>query len=258
MTLKATPASVTGSGAGNGPYTSEEFDTTATGAGEYHWIARFTGDANNNAAAGECLEEGENSEVEEASPEIATDATASVTVGAKIKDVATLSGLVSATGTGSVSFDLYKGEDCTEETFVMTLKATPSSVTGSGAGNGPYTSEEFDTTSTGTGEYHWIARFTGDANNNAAAGECLEEGENSEVEEASPEIATDATASVTVGAKIKDVATLSGLVRRDRNRLGQLRPLQGRRLHRRNLRHDAESDPVLGDRQRRRQRPLHL
>ena len=137
---------MTGSGAGNGPYTSEEFDTTSTGAGEYHWIARFTGDANNNAAAGECLEEGENTEVEEASPEIATDATASVTVGAKIKDVATLSGLVNATGTGSVSFDLYKGEDCTEETFVTTLKATPSSVTGSGAGNGPYTSEEFDTT----------------------------------------------------------------------------------------------------------------
>ena len=203
-TLKATPAKVNA----NGDYTSEEFDTTSSGAGAYHWIAHFTGDANNNKADGKCLDTDENTEVKKASPGLLTKAPASVTVGAKISDVATLSGLINPTGAGEVTFDLYKGTECTEQTKVTTLKATPAKVNA----NGDYTSEEFDTTSSGAGAYHWIAHFTGDANNNKADGKCLDTDENTEVKKASPGLLTKAPASVTVGAKISDVATLSGLI----------------------------------------------
>ena len=53
--------------------------------------------------------------VEEASPEIDTEATRPRSSAQNINDVATLSGLVSATGTGEVTFDLYKGADCSEQ-----------------------------------------------------------------------------------------------------------------------------------------------
>ena len=141
-------------------------------------------------------------------PRPPTKAPASVTVGAKISDVATLSGLINPTGAGEVTFDLYKGTECTEQTKVTTLKATPAK----SHANGDYTSEEFDTTSSGAGAYHWIAHFTGDANNNKADGKCLDTDENTEVKKASPGLLTKAPASITVGAKISDVATLSGLI----------------------------------------------
>ena len=98
--------------AANGDYTSANFDTTATGAGTYHWIAHFSGDANNKPVDGECEDENETTVVEEASPGLVTNATATAIVGENINDVATLSGLVSPTGAGSVTFDLYKGQDC--------------------------------------------------------------------------------------------------------------------------------------------------
>ncbi len=159
-TLNATPSSVEE----DGEYTSEEFDTTSSGAGTYHWIAHFSGDANNKPVDGECLEEDENTEVEKATPELVTSATASATVGQNISDVATLSGLVNPSG-GTVSFDLYKGADCSGQKLT-TLNATDNPV----GANGDYHSGNFDTTSSGAGTYHWIAHFSGDANNNPVDG----------------------------------------------------------------------------------------
>ena len=55
-----------------------------------------------------------------------------VTVGAKISDVATLSGLVSPSG-GAVTFDLYKGADCSAPNKVgATLNATDNAVAANG------------------------------------------------------------------------------------------------------------------------------
>ena len=53
---------------GNGHYTSQNFDTTNSGAGPYHWIAHYSGDANNNAVSGACFDNGENTTVEKATP----------------------------------------------------------------------------------------------------------------------------------------------------------------------------------------------
>ena len=141
------PRTVTGDGGGNGQYTSENFDTGSAsgGAGTYHWIAHFSGDANNKAVDGECDDENETTVVEEASPEIETEATPTAIVGENINDVATLSGLVSPTGDGEVTFDLYKGADCSEENFIETLTATPDGRPATVGANGNYTSENFDT-----------------------------------------------------------------------------------------------------------------
>ena len=158
-----------------------------------------------------CADENETTTVEKASPGIATEATRPAIVGEKIKDVATLSGLVSPDGTGEVSFDLYKGEDCSEENFLETLGSADNPVNA----NGEYTSDEFDTTASGAGTYHWIAHFSGDSNNKPVDGECEDENETTVVEKASPEIATEATPTAIVGEKIKDVATLSGLISPD-------------------------------------------
>ena len=151
------------------------------GAGTYHWIAHFSGDANNEAVSGQCSDENETSVVEKASPEIATEATATATVGEDISDVATLSGLVCPTGAGELTFDIYKGADCSGQ-VLETLGATPASVTE----NGEYTSEDFDTTASGAGTYHWIAHFSGDANNEAVSGQCSDENEETTVEKKTP------------------------------------------------------------------------
>ena len=95
-------------------------------------------------------------------PELVTSATATATVGQNISDKATLSGLVNPTGTGTVTFDIYKGADCSGAKLnAQPIAATPATV----SANGDYTSANFNTAATGAGTYHWIAHFSGDANN---------------------------------------------------------------------------------------------
>src|SRR5205823_10254928 len=113
------------------------------------------------------------------------------------------SGLSEATGKGTITFKLYSDSKC-ETTPVF--ESTSAGI----SANGNVNSGEYTTKATGT--YYWIASFSGDANNEAVSGECGDENETSVVEKAKPTIKTSATASVTVGEKIKDTATLSGLV----------------------------------------------
>ena len=205
-TLQATDNPVTA----NGTFHSPSVDTTTTGAGAYHWIAHYSGDANNNAANGACLDTNENTTVNKATPGLATQVSAAtLTVGAQISDAATLTGLVSPSG-GTVTFDLYKGTDCSAPNKIgATLAATDNPVTA----NGTFHSPSVDTTTTGAGAYHWIAHYSGDANNNAANGACLDTNENTTVNKATPGLATQvSSATLTVGASISDAATLTGLV----------------------------------------------
>jgi hypothetical protein len=119
--------------------------------------------------------------------------------------VATLSGLVNATGAGAVSFDLYKGTDCSGAKLA-TLSASPASVTA----NGNYTSQSFNTTSSGAGSYHWVAHYSGDANNKAVDGTCLANGENTTVIKITPALTTTAGPGATLGGGVTDTAHLSG------------------------------------------------
>ena len=48
---------------------------TVTNAGDYNWVASYSGDANNDGATGACGDEGETSTVNPATPSISTSAT---------------------------------------------------------------------------------------------------------------------------------------------------------------------------------------
>jgi hypothetical protein len=96
-----------------------------------------------------------------------------VAVGAKIKDTATLTGLVKASG-GEVTFKLYADSNC------ATKPVFESSATVSGSGTVKVSSTEFTTTATGT--FYWTAEYSGDTNNKPiAVSKCGESGETSMV-----------------------------------------------------------------------------
>ena len=161
-----------------------------TGAGADHWIAHYSGDANNEKADGACLATNENTTVNKAGPGLATQVNAATaTVGASISDAATLTGLISPSG-GTVTFDLYKGADCSAANKVgATLNATDNPV----AANGTFHSPSVNTTTSGAGADHWIAHYSGDANNEKADGACLATNENTTVNKAvGPGLATQA------------------------------------------------------------------
>src|SRR5262245_61521902 len=177
-------------------------DALPNSTGTYYWTGSFSGDKNNEAASTSCKDAGESSVVGPAKPKITTEATASVTVGEKIKDTATIRSEERRTGEGKITFKLFSDEKCETE--------VTSSVVEKIKANGKYDSGEFQTKATGT--YYWTASFSGDNNTEAASTSCKDAGESSVVGPAGPKITTEATASVTVGEKIKDTATISGLV----------------------------------------------
>ncbi|GMU73434.1 MAG: hypothetical protein AMXMBFR42_28890 [Burkholderiales bacterium] len=187
---------------GNGNYgPSNAYAPTAPG--NYYWIASYSGDANNTAVDGTCGATGETVTISKGAPKIVTSATAGpVKLGASISDQATLSDGVNPTG--SITFVAYGPNDAACATPVFTSNAVAVN------GNGVYNSAPAFTP-TAVGTYRWIASYSGDANNNAVAGACNDPGESSVVTQATPAIATTASAGGTVGpTSVTDQATLTG------------------------------------------------
>src|SRR5438128_2276959 len=140
-------------------YTSSGFTPTALGT--YHWIATYTGDANNDAVTTSCGDTGETLMVNsKANPSITTSlSTSSIFVGGGATDSATLSGGVSPVGT--ITFTVYRDACIGSAVFANTKIVS---------GNGVYTSDPF--LPSGGGIYHWIASYSGDANNNGYTTSC--------------------------------------------------------------------------------------
>jgi uncharacterized repeat protein (TIGR01451 family)/fimbrial isopeptide formation D2 family protein len=182
---------------GDGIYGPVSFTPSAPGV--YRWVASYSGDHDNAPVSGACNDNGENDTVVKADPAIATAASADVTVGGQISDVATVSGGFGPTGT--VTFVLYGPDDATCSAPIFTSANRTLSA-------GHATSAAFTTSQTGT--YRWIATYNGDANNHAISGDCNDANESVVVNKASPSIATTASGSVTVGGDISDTATVSG------------------------------------------------
>ena len=186
---------------------------TPTAAGNYYWIAFYSGDANNLAKQGTCGDAGETSTVTKASPQIATVADVGATLpGGTLDDSASLSGLTS-NASGTVTFRLY-GPDTTPivpTCDVGSLAFTSAAISIVNAGNGTATADSGELTPTKAGVYFWIASYNGDANNAAVSGVCGDANETSVVDKASPTIATSATNGTLPGASIHDVATVKGL-----------------------------------------------
>ena len=192
---------------GNGNYGSGNFTPTATGS--YRWIANYGGDVNNSATANGCNESNESVVVNPATPTIATVATEGGVAGDKISDTATLSGAHLPT-TGTITFSLYSATDpgCEDDPIFTSTVAI--------SAGGTATSAPFTVTLSGT--YHWIASYSGDANNVAVAGACGDQGETTVINKFNPDISTSLSsgnvngAKITVlfGASVTDQATLTG------------------------------------------------
>src|SRR5207244_1242794 len=161
---------------GNGTYHSAD-GTTKTRSDErrvgkaYQWLAKYSGDDNNNPAGSTCADEavviGLNS------PALGT--TPSETSG-KIGDTLTdNAGLTLATSDagGTISFYLFKPGDNCSDLGTAVYSSTGVAV----SGNGTYHSAD-GTTKTGSnvttqaGTYHWLAKYSGDDNNNPAGSTC--------------------------------------------------------------------------------------
>ena len=99
----------------NGDYDSSDF--TPANTGDFFWTADYSGDANNAAVSTACGDDGETSTVSPATPAITTTATAEVNLGSPIHDTATISGLVGADGTGTITFNAYSDAGCTNLAF---------------------------------------------------------------------------------------------------------------------------------------------
>lgn len=186
---------------GNGDYDSnadggaEIF--TATAAGDYRWVASYSGDDNNEPATGTCGDTGESSAVLKQQPSISTEVSDDeVVVGTDIHDVATLAGGYNPIGT--ITFNLYSDNDCTS-----LVKSWQVDVN---AGNGNYSSPDHTTTAAGT--YYWIASYSGDDNNEPVSGKCLDADETVVVDKDSPSITTTASAPIDIGGQINDTAML--------------------------------------------------
>jgi uncharacterized repeat protein (TIGR01451 family) len=189
---------------------------TPTTAGNYWWVASYSGDLNNTSAFGSCGDQGEKSTVTPATPTLTTTATDTTALpDGTLKDKADLSGLTTD-ATGTVIFRLY-GPDATPGTPTCTdgqggnlvFTSGPISITNNQDGTASATSGDFTPTNTGT--YFWVASYSGDANNGSVAGKCGDSGETSTVTKASPSISTDATSASLPAGTIHDVATVSGL-----------------------------------------------
>jgi uncharacterized repeat protein (TIGR01451 family) len=103
--------------------------------------------------------------VGKAKPALTTTPSAGGTIGTSVHDTAVLSDSVRATGT--IAFALYGVSDTTcTGTPVFTGSANV-------AGNGSVDSASYTPTAAGT--YRWVATYSGDANNEAAASKCGDE-----------------------------------------------------------------------------------
>jgi len=90
---------------------------------------------------------------------IATSAApGTASIGASVHDTATVSGLVNPTISGTVTFQFFSDAGCTTQVFTSTNPVGPAT--------GTATSDNFTVAQAGT--YHWVATYSGDANNTPA------------------------------------------------------------------------------------------
>ena len=164
---------------GNGTYHSAD-GTTKTGsnvttqAGTYHWLAKYSGDDNNNPAGSTCADEavviGPNNTT------LTTDAGGPFRIGeggtVDLHDTAMLAGGTND-ASGKITYHLYLGPSCSPENEVK--PASPVENTGVD-GNGPYGSPSITVDQPGV--YHWVAIYSGDDNNLGSTTACGDENEN--------------------------------------------------------------------------------
>ena len=191
---------------GDGEYKASFTPNTA---GKYVWVAEYGGDLPNTdkAVPSACSDENETTKVNKATPTLTTNASGPVTVGAQIHDTAHLSGLVEPTNTATINFKLYGPGDTTCTTPLngasgqnVTVNKVPA--------NNDYDSPNFTTTQAGS--YRWVAKYSGDTNNEEKTTACADALEVSVVNKATPTLTTTAGPGAVLGGQVSDTAHLSG------------------------------------------------
>ena len=124
--------------------------------------------------------------VQRAQPAIATVASANTSVGSQLTDTATVSGRVNPLPGATIDFRLYGPDDvsCFGAPIFTSTVAYP-------VAGGVVTSGGFTATQPGT--YHWVATYSGDANNAPVGGACNEANESTRVSAASSTSTTPGT-----------------------------------------------------------------
>jgi hypothetical protein len=186
---------------GPGNYTSDDF--TPSTAGNYYWIATYSGEpeSDNTPVAGACGDPGETSTAAKRTTALAT-AASSASIGAPVHDMATLSGATAGAG-GTLSFSLY-GPSASPGCAAFPIYTHTVNVTGSGE----YGSGNF--TPSAVGSYYWVAFYSGDVNNVAAFAICGASGETSAITIATPTLSHASSPDVSLGGSVVDTATLAG------------------------------------------------
>jgi len=123
-----------------------------------------------------------------------------------LSDTATLSGGHNPTGT--ITFHLYFGADCSPGNEVAGSPVTNTHVNG----NGAYPSPSIVVSATGT--YHWVASYSGDNNNTGTTTACGAPNENPDVNARETTLTTNAGGPYVLGSDgavaLSDIAHLSG------------------------------------------------
>ena len=174
--------------------TASSGNVASGGVGTYRWVASYGGDAHNNAVTSPCGSE--TVVVVKATPAIATTPSGSVPAGGDVSDVAHVSG--GFVPTGSVTFTLYAPGDTTCATPIATRVGA---LAGGSAASG-------NIAVGGVGTYNWVARYSGDANNNPVTSPCGDE--QVVIVKATPTIATTPSGTVPAGGIVSDSATIAG------------------------------------------------
>ena len=188
---------------------------TPTATGDYYWVARYNGDANNAPFTAPCPDPLERVEVVPATPAISTqaatdgDPTLGETV--DISDTATLTELIPTQPGDTITFWLVgpvSGEPpaCPSVAdAVIGPLAQPLDPATATATTGP---QPF--TPVVAGDYYWVAQYTGDANNGGAIGGCPDAAELVTVPPATPTLATRASPATGTPGVTQDTATVGG------------------------------------------------
>ncbi len=176
-------------------------DSVALGAGSYAYMASVTGDNNYLGATGIC----EPFTVNKASPSISTTLSAgSVNAGTMVHDSSTLSNATSNAG-GTVTYTVYTDSSCTQGAQPAGVKTVTN---GSVPDSDPLT---FNT----PGDYYWQAIYSGDANNNGATSNCVDEHLvvnkiNSTTVTVIHNTSEQVVTSIDAGSTVHDKATVTG------------------------------------------------
>ena len=150
-----------------GPGTYGPATTTVTQAGTVWWTATYSGDPNNLPAASTCGQE--QTVVAKVSPAIVTHSTPTARLpAAPVSDSATLSG-VTPTAAGTITFHLYGPSVTAVCTGRPMFTSTPITV------HGPGTYGPAKATVTVSGNFWWVATYSGDGNNQPVSSTCGDE-----------------------------------------------------------------------------------